>query len=331
MDFKLFCEDDPRIVLRTMEMHATHCQTIQTDPTLPHAYGAKRFCLLNSLQYFNTATNYSVDVMHDILEGVAQFEMKRVLQYVNDNFLSDEQLAGRIHAFDYGYNQQRNRPPRVKLFDGSNDLGLNAMQSWCLLCNMPLIFGDLFQSDDKYWHLLLLLLQIVNIVFSPVLSEGVTIYLKHFIIDHHWLFKQLFPAINLLPKHQFMIHYLHCIRKIGPVLHMWCMRYEAKHNFFKKQLKCFKNITLTLAKKHQSCMAMYQETNSKERLTLGSGKTLMLDELQERPDVASKFGAVLSTASVYSAKWIKHQGTEYHCDFIVCTEVAFDICLCFVR
>ncbi|XP_045074996.1 uncharacterized protein LOC121558851 isoform X1 [Coregonus clupeaformis] len=116
-------------------------------------------------------------------------------------FLNAEQLAGRIHAFDYGYNQQRNRPPRVKLFDGSNDLGLNAIQSWCLLRNMPLLFGDLIQSDDQHWHLLLLLLHIVNIVFSPVLTEGMTIYLKHLIIDHHQLFKQLFPAINLLPKH----------------------------------------------------------------------------------------------------------------------------------
>ena len=45
--------------------------------------------------------------MHDILEGVAQFEV--------------------IHAIDYGYNQQRNRPPTVKMHDGSNDLGLNAI------------------------------------------------------------------------------------------------------------------------------------------------------------------------------------------------------------
>ncbi|XP_045074169.1 uncharacterized protein LOC123487075 isoform X2 [Coregonus clupeaformis] len=239
-------------------------------------------------------------------------------------FLNAEQLAGRIHAFDYGYNQQRNRPPRVKLFDGSNDLGLNAIQSWCLLRNMPLLFGDLIQSDDQHWHLLLLLLHIVNIVFSPVLTEGMTIYLKHLIIDHHQLFKQLFPAINLLPKHHFMIHYPRNIKNIGPVLHMWCMRYEAKHNFFKKQLKSFKNVTKTLAKKHQSCMAMYRESFSKERLTLGSGKMVTLSELKEGPEIALKCGSVLST-SVFSAKWIKHHGTEYRRDFIICTEVAFEM------
>lgn len=49
--------------------------------------------------------------MHNILGGVAQFEMKLVLHYIQENFLNAEQLAGRIHTFDYGYNQQRNRLP----------------------------------------------------------------------------------------------------------------------------------------------------------------------------------------------------------------------------
>lgn len=319
----VFSEDDPKVVLRTVEMHSHHCQTIQTDSSLPHVYGVKRVCLLNSLKYFHTANNFSVDLMHDVLEGVAQFEVKLVLEYIQSNFLNAEQLAGRIHAFDYGHNQQRNRPPRVKLFDGSNDLGLNAIQSWCLLRNMPLLFGDLIQTGDKHWHLLLLLLQIVNIVFSPVLSEGMTIYLKHLITDHHRHFKLLFPAVNLIPKHHFLIHYPRIIRSIGPVLHMWSMRYEAKHYYFKKQLKSFKNITLSLARKHQSSMAINLEVFSKDRLTLGPGKMMEISDLIGGPDVAKKLGT--SSTRVYSAKWIKYHGTEYRRDFCVCIAVSFDM------
>lgn len=128
--------------------------------------------------------------MHNTLEGVVQLEAKVVLQYIQHNFLSANDLEGRVHAFDYVYNQQRNRPPKVKLLDGSNDLGLNAIQSWCLLRNLPLILGDLIQKDVKHWHLSLL--QIVNIVFSPVLTDGMTTYPKHLIIEHHRLFKKLF-------------------------------------------------------------------------------------------------------------------------------------------
>lgn len=317
----IFCEDNPELRLRTVELHEEHCLTVERESSLSHVFGVKRSCLLNTLQYFNTANNFAVDVMHDILEGVGQFEMKLILQYIQQNYISGEQLERRIHAFDYGYNQQRNRPPGVKLFHESNDLGLNATQSWCLLRNMPLLFGDLMEREDKHWELLILLLQIVNIIFSPVVSEGMTIYLKHLISDHHKLFKRLFPTVNLLPKHHFMLHYPRCIRKVGPLVHLWCMRYEAKHNFFKKQLKSFKNITLTLARKHQSCMALYHESFTKERLTLGPGKMTALCDIKDGPDIASKLGCELSS-NVFSTKWVKCHGTEYRPEFIVCTEVA---------
>lgn len=53
-------------------------------------------------------------------------------------------------------------------------------------------------------------------------------------------------------------------------------------------------------------MAMYRESFSKERLTIS--------ELTVGTEIASKVGAALST-SVLSAKWIKHHGTEYRCDY----------------
>jgi hypothetical protein len=57
-DFQtVFGEDDRSVILQTKGMLSDHCQTIQSNPTLPHVYGGKLACLLNSLQYFNTADN----------------------------------------------------------------------------------------------------------------------------------------------------------------------------------------------------------------------------------------------------------------------------------
>ena len=134
-------------------------------------------------------------------------------------------------SFNYRYTQRKNRPSGLKLDDNSKDLGLT-----------PLIFGDLVGRDDSCW----------NFVFSPIVSHGMTCYLKHLITDHHKLFKSLFPERNLIPKHHLMIHYSSCIRKVGPFIHMWCMRFEAKHNFFKN----FKNITKTLVRKHQNQLTL---------------------------------------------------------------------------
>ena len=133
-----------------------------------------------------------------------------------------------------------------------NSIGLNSIQTLCLVRNIPLIFGDIVPEGNQNWTLLLFLLQIINIIFSPSVSIDMTVHLRHLIMEHHDLFKQLYPGRNLIPKHHFMLHYPTSIRKIGPLIHVWSMRGEAKHRVFKDTLKTFKNITVSLAKKHQT-------------------------------------------------------------------------------
>lgn len=69
---------------------------------------------------------------------------------------------------------------------------------------------------------------------------------------------------------------------------------------------------------------MYHESFGKERFSVGPGKMVTLCELKEGEAIAAKFG-IVSTTSVFSAKWIKYYGTEYRPDFIICTEVACEM------
>lgn len=171
--------------------------------------------------------------------------------------MSEQDLLSRIYGFDYGFLERKNRPTKIILESAGNGIGLNSIQTLCLVKNIPLLFGDIIPPGNQNWNLLLLLLQIMNIVFSPTVTLGMTIHLKHLIVDHHKLFKHLYLQRNLLPKHHFMIHYPSSIRKIGPLLYMWSMRFEAKHKMFKDSFKNFKNITKSLAKKHQMAIAYH--------------------------------------------------------------------------
>ena len=173
---------------RSKELHVEHCQTMQSNPTLPYVMGVKKYCPLNSLQYFHTTANFSVDIMHDILEGVAQYEMKLLIQHLIRNDTTSAEVQRRIQSFNYGFMKQNNKPPGVKLVEGSNDFGLNAIQSWCLLRHLPIMFGDLVHPNDQHWYLFILLLQMVSIVFSSVVSSGITIYQKILIKDEQVLF-----------------------------------------------------------------------------------------------------------------------------------------------
>lgn len=51
--------------------------------------------------------------------------------------------------------------------------------------------------------------------------------------------------------------------RCGPLVHIWCMRYESKHSYFKQLARItgnFKNIQKTLAYRHQRymCYQLYQ-------------------------------------------------------------------------
>ena len=55
------------------------------------------------------------DVMHDLLEGVLQYECKEMLKiFINEEkYLTLDQLNERIKRFDYGYYNGKNRPSPI--------------------------------------------------------------------------------------------------------------------------------------------------------------------------------------------------------------------------
>ncbi|XP_036392657.1 uncharacterized protein LOC118783083 isoform X1 [Megalops cyprinoides] len=143
----VFNEDNPDLILCTKELYTEHCNAVAQNPTLVHSFGVKRTCPLNALQFFHCSDNYAVNIMHDLLEGVVQYELKLLFQYLVRDSICLNILSERIQSFKYGYSERKNRPSAIKVDDGRNDLGLNAIQSWCLLRNTPLIFGDLVDPD----------------------------------------------------------------------------------------------------------------------------------------------------------------------------------------
>lgn len=80
------------------------------------------------------------------MEGVVQYELKLFFKYVLKNgYISMNTLSDRIQSFNYGH------------------MHLYAIQSWCILRNTPIIFGDVVERDNNHWNLLLLLIQTVDI------------------------------------------------------------------------------------------------------------------------------------------------------------------------
>lgn len=125
--------------------------------------------------------------------------------------------------------------------------------------------GHRVPEGDKTWQILLDLKDIIELLATGEFSDETLCYLESKISEHMCLLKECFPDFHILPKLHFLEHYSELIRRFGPLTDFWTIRFEAKHNFFKRVVhdsKNFKNVLLTQAKKHQLALAYYLDLPS---------------------------------------------------------------------
>ncbi|XP_070534248.1 uncharacterized protein [Ptychodera flava] len=125
-----------------------------------------------------------------------------------------------------------------------------------LLCEiLPFLIGQKLPQHDHRWKSFQLSRQIVRLSSSFALHERYISMLRVLIQEHHQLFVEVYGEENFMPKHHFMTHFPAQIQRFGPLRQHWCMRLEAKHNFFKNEVSCnFKNLAKSLSQRHQLWM-----------------------------------------------------------------------------
>ncbi|XP_070529822.1 uncharacterized protein [Cardiocondyla obscurior] len=66
--------------------------------------------------------------------------------------------------------------------------------------------------------------------------------------------QRLFPDVTLRPKHHYLSHYSKLTLEFGPLMKIWTMRFESKHQFFKRTIRNFHNfinVVKCLSEKHE--------------------------------------------------------------------------------
>jgi len=74
--------------------------------------------------------------------------------------------------------------------------------------------------------------QILDIVTSTSLQVGCCELLQTLVSEHNDLYIK-YSHQKLKPKYNFMLHYNTIIQQLGPLVNLWCMRFEAKHRLSK--------------------------------------------------------------------------------------------------
>lgn len=134
---------------------------------------------------------------------------------------------------------------------------MSASEVLCFSRHLGVLIGDLVPINSEFWQLYILLRQIIQIVMLKSIQPEHNLLLKTLITEHHELYLKLFIT-NLKPKYHHLLHYPSIMSKVGPVSHLWSMRYESKHRESKltaHSITSRKNICYTLSIKLQLRLA----------------------------------------------------------------------------
>ena len=188
-------------------------------------YGINFDSILNSSHFFHVTEGMVPDIMHDVLEGVAPYEVKEMLKHmISSGYFTLSEVNKQIENFPYNDPELKSKPSIIPITTlDSNDHKLNqegthittidifyilvAAQMWTLARFLPFLLGHKIPEDDAYWENFLLLLSIIDIIMAPVVSQDEIAYLRSIIEQHHSGFKGLYPSCSITPKFHYMVHY----------------------------------------------------------------------------------------------------------------------------
>ncbi|KAH9364855.1 hypothetical protein HPB48_013399 [Haemaphysalis longicornis] len=243
--------------VRTKELHQSHLTAVELNPALyKRLYGVNAPSSMSCLGNFDPTSQLPPDIMHDLFEGAFPFVVQHtVMGLLQDGILSESDLD-KIATFQYGCNDRKNRPSEltVSLLKDKGVVTGTATQKWCLFRLLPQIFPSGVPEGNLKWEVYLLLREVADIILAYEMPADALAYLETKIQEFIRTFVECYPNQRLIPKLHYLIHYPRMISFFGPLTQVWCMRFEAKHQYLKNvatKVKNFRNISKTLAERHQ--------------------------------------------------------------------------------
>lgn len=213
-------------LLRTIESYCDDCNLHNPSET-----GIKEPCIFNQVLGYHVCINKILDIMHDILEGTANYTMVNVLEDLiyKQKLFSLEFLNDRLLHFPYGSTETSNKIPPIKKEHIliKRKLEMSSSEMLCFTRYFSLIVGDKIKEKSATWDLYISLRKIIAIVTSPRIVTGHVLQLEILITQFLFLYKSLYGPLKF--KFHNMIHLIEMLPSNGPSVHYWAMRFESKH------------------------------------------------------------------------------------------------------
>lgn len=235
-------------------------------------HGVKTPCILNDLNNFHIVSNPSLDIMHDIFEGVARYTIEGVLTHLILTFqkITLETVNESIANFGYESLKSKNKPQPLEIESCSEDFaGLgkrkikcrqSAAEMGCLSRYLGLMIGDRIDRSDEYWNLYIKLRRMIGLITAPTFVLAEIYAIKETAEDFLAEFFRLLREIP--PKGHNATHIVEICMLMGPLIHLWSMPLERKHQFgtaVAASTRSHKNLPKTIGVRNQLYMSYTRE------------------------------------------------------------------------
>lgn len=290
--------------LRTLENYEVDVKINDVSQT-----GINSESIWNTLPSFHVTENYSCDLMHDLFEGVCHYNISQVLlDFIEKKkYFTLEYLNKIKNTFPYGDTEVGNIFKDIKLIHlKKKRINAAAREMWHLTHFLPLLIGSLVESTDEVWHFFTDFLELMDLLMSPKFNDAMLEQLKLKIESHNLNYVRIFKD-PLKPKFHFLTHYPTIIRCSGPLRHLNCFRFEAKHFQLKKYCRNINsriNIALSLCLKFQLKFAFDIVSETEMETTVNA-----LDVIQFTIDskIIENFGFKLDDLKFYNKVCYKYK------------------------
>lgn len=290
--------------------------------------GLKEQCVFNKVHKFHICENISVDVMHDLSEGIAAYTVGGVLEaLIKTKVLTMKIINYRIETFSYNEVEKKNKPRSLFLTPAKGGSKLKIKQSssemLCLTRYLGLMIGDLIPAENEYWKLYICLRRIIGVLMSPTLTRGQMINVQYLIQKHNAMYIKLIGQLK--PKMHFLLHYSRVMLLNGPVVQYSSIKFERKNKKMKEialGTSCNINLPLTIAIRHQLQMCY-----AAEFCDLNPGKDVVCGPIVDHNAfiVLQKiFPAVQKNMTVQTLKNVHILGKPFSIDTVFISQIKSD-------
>jgi len=277
--------------------------------------GIKEQCVFNEVNSFHVSDNAYVDIMHDILEGIAHYDMIPIMKHfieIGDFSLSD--LNNSVQMFNYGPGVE-NKPPYIANdFAIKRKLKMTASEMFTFCRLFSVIIGHRVKSyNDPFWKLYLLLKELIELSQSRSVSEDFASTFTVLVLEHHNQYMK-YTNEHLKPKHHNLLHYARVMMQSGPLIFLSTIRFEGFHKSLKKiatVVMSRKNIALSIATRYQ--LSFYYRLMAEESIipSIEVGITTNISKHHFHLFASFLPKDILCNPYSFIVTWVNYKGTLY--------------------